>query len=157
MYKLYSELISQAIATGGANAARTTFVKYMRSVKKVALKLIETFVDKCDDPQLLASQYLPAMMDPLLGDYARSVPDARWVVVGALVAWGVGVRLPWKVGTWTVVHLENHEPALTVLDTLSSSACVSYRTARGRRLDTCALTRVQPMPSALCPAATPRC
>ncbi|PNH03912.1 Exportin-1 [Tetrabaena socialis] len=77
VYRLYSELISQAIATGGANAARTTFVKYMRSVKKVALKLIETFVDKCDDPQLLAATYVPAMMDPLLGDYPRSVPDAR--------------------------------------------------------------------------------
>ncbi len=80
----------------------TQIVKYMRSVKKVALKLIETFVDKTDDPALLArycgggepgggprrvtytpahpcplSQYVPAMMDPLLGDYARSVPDAR--------------------------------------------------------------------------------
>lgn len=51
----------------------------MRSVKKVALKLIETFVEKCDDPQMLATSYVPAMMDPLLGDYARSVPDARWV------------------------------------------------------------------------------
>lgn len=52
----------------------------MRSVKKVALKLIETFVEKCDDPQMLATSYVPAMMDPLLGDYARSVPDARWVL-----------------------------------------------------------------------------
>ncbi|GLC60282.1 Exportin-1 [Pleodorina starrii] len=86
VYRLYSELISQAIATGGANAARSTFVKYMRSVKKVALKLIETFVDKCDDPQLLASAYLPAMMDPLLGDYARSVPDARDAEVLSLMA-----------------------------------------------------------------------
>lgn len=39
VYRLYSELISQAITAGGANAARTTFVKYMRSVKKVALKV----------------------------------------------------------------------------------------------------------------------
>lgn len=86
VYRLYSELISQAIATGGANAARTTFVKYMRSVKKVALKLIETFVEKCDDPQMLATSYVPAMMDPLLGDYARSVPDARDAEVLSLMA-----------------------------------------------------------------------
>lgn len=39
VYRLYSELISQAIATGGQHAAKTTFVKYMRSVKKVALKV----------------------------------------------------------------------------------------------------------------------
>lgn len=41
VYKLYSELISKTIAEGGPYAARSTFVKYMRSVKKVALKLIE--------------------------------------------------------------------------------------------------------------------
>ncbi|KXZ44730.1 hypothetical protein GPECTOR_63g55 [Gonium pectorale] len=86
VYRLYSELISSAITTGGANAARTTFIKYMRSVKKVALKLIEMFVDKCDDPQLLAATYVPAMMDPLLGDYARSVPDARDAEVLSLMA-----------------------------------------------------------------------
>ena len=44
----------------------------------MTLKLVETFVDKCDDPQLLVGTYVPAMMEPLLGDYARSVPDARW-------------------------------------------------------------------------------
>lgn len=77
VYKLYSELISQSIATGGQNVARSSQVKYMRSIKKVALKLVETFVDKCEDFQLLATQYVPAMMDPVLGDYARNVPDAR--------------------------------------------------------------------------------
>lgn len=41
VYRLYSELISQTIASGGQHAAKTTFVKYMRSVKKVALKVRE--------------------------------------------------------------------------------------------------------------------
>lgn len=35
VYKLYSELISTTIAEGGPYAARSTYVKYMRSVKKV--------------------------------------------------------------------------------------------------------------------------
>lgn len=30
-------------------------VKYMRSVKKVALRLVETFADKCDDPSVIAT------------------------------------------------------------------------------------------------------
>ena len=30
-------------------------VKYMRSVKKVALKLVETFADKCDDASVIAN------------------------------------------------------------------------------------------------------
>ena len=57
---------------------RSSFVKYMRSVKKVALKLIDTFVERCEEPALVAQQVVPAMMDPILGDYARNVPDARW-------------------------------------------------------------------------------
>mmetsp|Transcript_36522 Transcript_36522/g.81303 ORF Transcript_36522/g.81303 Transcript_36522/m.81303 type:complete len:1073 (+) Transcript_36522:318-3536(+) len=86
VYKLYSELISRTITEGGPHAARTTFVKYMRSVKKVALKLVETFADKCEDPQIIAQQFVPAMMDPILGDYARNVSDARDAEVLSLFA-----------------------------------------------------------------------
>lgn len=77
VYKMYSELISATIAAGGPHAAKTSGVKLMRSVKKVTLKVVETFVDKADDLALVATQYVPAMMDPLLGDYSRNVPDAR--------------------------------------------------------------------------------
>lgn len=58
----------------------------------MALKLIETFVDKAEDPSAIASAYVPAMMDPILGDYARAVPDARWVN-RARWAWHVGLGL----------------------------------------------------------------
>lgn len=77
--RMYSELISSAISTGGPHASRSAQVKLMRSCKRVALKLIETFVEKCEDVPLLAQQIVPAMMDPILGDYARNVPDARYV------------------------------------------------------------------------------
>jgi exportin-1 len=86
VYKVYSELISQAISEGGPHAARSTYVKYMRSVKKVALKVIETFTEKCDDPAVLVTHFLPAMLDPVLGDYARAVPDARDAEVLSLFA-----------------------------------------------------------------------
>ena len=46
-------------------------------VKKSALRLIEAFVDKCEDPDLVATKFVPAIMDPILGDYASNVPDAR--------------------------------------------------------------------------------
>ena len=81
---MYSELISSAIGSGGPHAARTSQVKLMRSVKKVALRLIETFVDKAEDTQVVAQQFVPAMMDPILGDYARNVPDARWAPLGPM-------------------------------------------------------------------------
>jgi len=35
VYKLYSEMISQTIKAGGPHVARSSQVKYMRSVKKV--------------------------------------------------------------------------------------------------------------------------
>lgn len=44
---------------------------------QVTLKLIETFVDKCEDVTLVTEQLVPAMMDPILGDYQRNVSDAR--------------------------------------------------------------------------------
>lgn len=81
LYRLYSEMISRAITEGGPHAARSSFVKYMRGVKKAVLRLIEVFVEKCEDESLLATKFVPALMDPVLGDYARNVPDARWVSV----------------------------------------------------------------------------
>ena len=36
VYKMYSELISASIATGGPHASKTSNVKLMRSVKKVS-------------------------------------------------------------------------------------------------------------------------
>jgi len=77
VYKLYSEFINQAITEGGLNAARTSAVKYMISVRKVALRLIDVFVDKCDDALLIQNQVVRPMIDPVLGDYVRVLPDAR--------------------------------------------------------------------------------
>ena len=53
---MYSELISAAIASGGPHAAKTSAVKLMRSVKKVALRLIEV---RCEPP-------LPIRKSPIL-------------------------------------------------------------------------------------------
>ena len=64
----------------------------------MTLRLIETFADKCDDTAMIATQFVPAMMDPVLGDYARNVPDARCarhaVPVGAepAAAWAARVQ-----------------------------------------------------------------
>lgn len=82
VYRLYSELISGTIAEGSVHAARTAFVKNMRSVKKVALRLIQTFAEKCEDTQMLVTQFVPPMMESVLGDYVRAVPDARDAEVG---------------------------------------------------------------------------
>lgn len=48
-----------------------------RLVKSETLKLIETFLDKAEDQPQIGKQFVPPMMDPILGDYARNLPDAR--------------------------------------------------------------------------------
>ncbi|XP_021725803.1 protein EXPORTIN 1A-like isoform X2 [Chenopodium quinoa] len=86
VYRMYSELISNTIAGGGPFASKTSFVKLLRSVKRETLKLIETFLDKAEDQPHIGTQFVPPMMDPVLGDYARNLPDARESEVLSLFA-----------------------------------------------------------------------
>ncbi|KAJ7982686.1 exportin 1A [Quillaja saponaria] len=86
VYRMYSELISSNIAEGGPFASRTSVVKLLRSVKRETLKLIETFLDKAEDQPQIGKQFVPPMMDPVLGDYARNLPDARESEVLSLFA-----------------------------------------------------------------------
>nr|CAD1832101.1 unnamed protein product [Ananas comosus var. bracteatus] len=86
VYRMYSELISNTIAEGGPFASRTSFVKLLRSVKRETLKLIETFVEKAEGQSQIGKQFVPPMMDPVLGDYARNLPDARESEVLSLFA-----------------------------------------------------------------------
>lgn len=77
VYKWYSEHISTAVAAGGVLATKTSLIRSMRSVKKETLCLIEEFIQKYDDPQTIARNFIPPLLDPVLGDYMRSIPDAR--------------------------------------------------------------------------------
>ncbi|AES93816.2 hypothetical protein MtrunA17_Chr5g0395621 [Medicago truncatula] len=86
VYRMYSELISKSIAEGTPFTSRTSYVKLLRSVKRETLKLIETFLDKAEDQPQIGKQFVPPMMDPVLGDYARNVPDARESEVLSLFA-----------------------------------------------------------------------
>jgi exportin-1 len=67
-------------------------MKSMRAVKKETLKLIQTFIKNCQDSdkETVFNNFLPALMDPVLDDYNRNVPDARDAEVlalfGAIVA-----------------------------------------------------------------------
>ncbi|XP_042513165.1 protein EXPORTIN 1A [Macadamia integrifolia] len=86
VYRMYSELISNSIAEGGPFASKTSYVKLLRSVKRETLKLIETFLDKAEDQPQIGKQFVPPMMDHVLGDYARNLPDARESEVLSLFA-----------------------------------------------------------------------
>lgn len=77
VYKLYSEHISNTVAQNGPSAARTTLLLNMRTVKKETLKLFETFIDKTEEPQAVFTNYVPPLLEAVLGDYKSNIPDAR--------------------------------------------------------------------------------
>lgn len=62
------------------------FFYSISSVKRETLKLIETFLDKAENQPQIGKQFVPPMMDPVLGDYARNLPDARESEVLSLFA-----------------------------------------------------------------------
>lgn len=90
LYQRFSQMVSNAVASAGVIATRSADVKNMRAVKKEALRLVETFFELVDrDPQVLraaAEQLVEPLTEPVLGDYARSVPDARDAEVLTLYA-----------------------------------------------------------------------
>lgn len=52
-------------------------VRGLRTIKKEILKLIDTYVQKADDVQMVNERFVPALLDAVLVDYSRILPDAR--------------------------------------------------------------------------------
>lgn len=49
----------------------------LRTIKKEILKLIDTYVEKADDLEMVNSSMVPPLLEAVLLDYNRNVPDAR--------------------------------------------------------------------------------
>ena len=77
VYKVYSQMISSEVVKIGAKATAYSHVKGMRSVKKEALKLIESFILNTDNVEIVSKHFMPPLFEAILGDYQSSVPDAR--------------------------------------------------------------------------------
>ena len=52
-------------------------VRGLRTIKKEILKLVDIYVQKADDLELVNATIVPALLDAVLVDYNRNVPDAR--------------------------------------------------------------------------------
>lgn len=77
MYAATSQMISEAVARDGEIATKTPKVRGLRTIKKEILKLIETYVEKADDLEMVRSNIVPGLLDAVLVDYNRNVPNAR--------------------------------------------------------------------------------
>ncbi|OBT83509.1 hypothetical protein VE02_06876 [Pseudogymnoascus sp. 03VT05] len=77
MYRATSQMISEAVARDGEIATRTPKVRGLRTIKKEILKLIETYVERADDLEMVRTNIVPALLDAVLVDYNRNVANAR--------------------------------------------------------------------------------
>ena len=95
MYRASSQLISDAVANADNREFDTHFVKTctdespadivtkppkirgLRTVKKEILKLVDIYVEKADDLQMVNESMVPPLLDAILLDYQRNVPNAR--------------------------------------------------------------------------------
>ena len=52
-------------------------VRGLRTIKKEILKLIDSYVQKAEDHEMVNSTIVPPLLEAVLVDYNRNVPDAR--------------------------------------------------------------------------------
>lgn len=77
MYRASSQLIDEAVQRDGNIATKMPKTRGLRTIKKEILKLINTYVDKADDLEMIHSSIVPKLLEAVLLDYKSNVPDAR--------------------------------------------------------------------------------
>ena len=77
MYRAASGLIDTAVKQEGPIATKMPRVRGLRTIKKEILKLINTYVDKADDHEMIHANLVPGLLEAVLSDYRNNVPDAR--------------------------------------------------------------------------------
>jgi exportin-1 len=58
-------------------ATKTPKVRGMRTVKKEALRLVDTYIQKAEDLPTVTQTMIPPLFDCVLGDYQRNIEPAR--------------------------------------------------------------------------------
>ncbi|CAF9910218.1 MAG: Karyopherin transporter [Alectoria fallacina] len=77
MYRATSQMISDSVVRDGIIATKMPKVRGLRTIKKEILKLIQIYVEKADDLEAVNANMVPPLLDAVLVDYNRNVPDAR--------------------------------------------------------------------------------
>ncbi|KAF2479970.1 CRM1 C terminal-domain-containing protein [Neohortaea acidophila] len=85
MYRAASSLIDEAVQRDGNIATKMPKVRGLRTIKKEILKLITTYVDKAEDLEMIHQTLVPQLLEAVLLDYKRNVPDAREAEVLAVI------------------------------------------------------------------------
>ncbi|KAL0590230.1 hypothetical protein ABG067_001475 [Albugo candida] len=90
VYTAYTQRIAQHVEQGGEIAVKTSEVRGLRNAKKEMLRLMETFIQQIasDDAsrQLVATHFLPKILETVLSDYELTTPTAKEAEVLSLLA-----------------------------------------------------------------------
>ena len=71
-------------------ATKTPLVRALRLVKKDILRLVQGYVQVCNDPGVFVSNFIPLLLDAILSDYRQNIEQARDAEVLSLTAEIVG-------------------------------------------------------------------
>ncbi|KAK3055393.1 Karyopherin transporter [Extremus antarcticus] len=85
MYRASSQLIDESVQRDGNIATKMPKVRGLRTIKKEILKLITTYVEKAEDYEMVHQTLVPQLLEAVLLDYKRNVPDAREAEVLAVI------------------------------------------------------------------------
>jgi exportin-1 len=86
VYLFCSSLSLSLSLSKGPTATQTAAIRAMRSVKKETLLLVEMFVEKSTERELIGKNFMPPLLEGVLGDYKSSIPAARDPEVLSLLA-----------------------------------------------------------------------
>lgn len=67
-------------------ATKTPLVRALRLVKKDILRLVQGYVQVCNDPAVFVNNFIPLLLDAILSDYRQNIEQARDAEVLSLTA-----------------------------------------------------------------------
>ncbi|GAW01679.1 hypothetical protein LENED_003287 [Lentinula edodes] len=77
LYKTISGMISEVIAKEGVLIAKTPQIRQLRALKKDILKLMQTYINSVVQIEVVNENFIPLLLDAVLGDYQRNIAAAR--------------------------------------------------------------------------------
>lgn len=110
MYRASSQLIDEAVQRDGNIATKMPKVRGLRTIKKEILKLITTYVDKADDHEMIHQTLVPQLLEAVLLDYKRNVPDAREAEVLSVITGLIQkLQVRWTPHTSRFLQVGGHD------------------------------------------------
>jgi hypothetical protein len=77
LYIVYSQLISHEIETNGKQVANHFTIKKYKIIKQSILKVVQIFIEKSQDIDLVAQNFIPPLIE-VLEDYTLAQQEGRY-------------------------------------------------------------------------------